>query len=237
MTNQAPRWAQALVAALALALIIAVLPTDGIAQALTRINAVSINGVAWLTGAGATGSGSPRVTEANDSQLSAGVGAVGDAAATAGGTGSLTAKMRLLTSVILNGRIKVDVDAVSGDAVASSSCDDPSKIESFNVLEASGTTTIEIVPLAASEVVDVCGFNLIADADANVVLAHGTGSLCGTNNTDRETLRLGPTLGPGIANPNGGASQFRVPAGNAFCIERGSATALYGRVTFVQQVP
>ncbi len=57
-----------------------------------------INGVAILAGAGATGTGSQRVTEANDSQLSAGVGATGDAAATAGSTGSITAKLRLMTT-------------------------------------------------------------------------------------------------------------------------------------------
>lgn len=62
------------------------------------VNTAQINGVTPLMGAGNTGTGSHRVTEATDSQLSAGVGATGDAAATAGGTGSLTAKLRLMTS-------------------------------------------------------------------------------------------------------------------------------------------
>lgn len=62
------------------------------------VNMAQINGVTPLMGAGTTGTGSPRVTEATDSQLSAGVGATGDAAATVGSTGSLTAKLRLITS-------------------------------------------------------------------------------------------------------------------------------------------
>lgn len=62
------------------------------------INVAQINGVTPLMGAGNTGTGSHRVTEATDSQLSAGVGATGDAAATVGSTGSLTAKLRLITS-------------------------------------------------------------------------------------------------------------------------------------------
>lgn len=55
-------------------------------------------GVLATTGAGNTGTGVQRVIEATDSQLSAGVGATGDAAATAGSTGSLNAKQRLMTS-------------------------------------------------------------------------------------------------------------------------------------------
>lgn len=64
----------------------------------SAVNVAQINGVTPLMGAGNTGTGSHRVTEATDSQLSAGVGATGDAAATAGSTGSITAKLRLMTS-------------------------------------------------------------------------------------------------------------------------------------------
>lgn len=62
------------------------------------INIAQMNGATVLMGAGNTGTGSLRTTEATDSQLSAGVGATGDAAATAGSTGSITAKLRLMTS-------------------------------------------------------------------------------------------------------------------------------------------
>lgn len=65
-----------------------------------HVNVGRINDVVPLMGAGTTGTGSPRVTEASDSQLSQGVGATGDAAATAGGTGSINAKLRLLTDLV-----------------------------------------------------------------------------------------------------------------------------------------
>lgn len=64
------------------------------------VNVLQMNGVTVLMGAGNTGTGSQRVTEATDSQLSAGVGATGDAAATAGGAGSINAKLRLLTDLL-----------------------------------------------------------------------------------------------------------------------------------------
>lgn len=64
----------------------------------SAVNVAQINGVTPLMGAGNTGTGSHRVTEATDSQLSAGVGATGDAAATAGGTGSINSKLRLMSS-------------------------------------------------------------------------------------------------------------------------------------------
>lgn len=62
------------------------------------VNITQMNGVAVTMGAGNTGTGVQRVIEATDSQLSAGVGATGDAAATAGSTGSLNAKLRLMSS-------------------------------------------------------------------------------------------------------------------------------------------
>lgn len=72
--------------------------TIGALVANQSVNVAQINGVTPFMGAGNTGTGSHRVTEATDSQLSAGVGATGDSAATAGSTGSLTAKLRLMTS-------------------------------------------------------------------------------------------------------------------------------------------
>lgn len=74
--------------------------TGGVSQIGSNwsMNVAQINGVTPLMGAGNTGTGSHRTTEATDSQLSAGVGATGDAAATVGSTGSINAKLRLITS-------------------------------------------------------------------------------------------------------------------------------------------
>lgn len=75
-------------------------------------------GVLATTGAGNTGTGVQRVIEATDSQLSAGVGATGDAAATAGSAGSLTAKLRLMTSQL--DAIQTAVQLVDDDQTGAS---------------------------------------------------------------------------------------------------------------------
>jgi len=59
---------------------------------------ISLAGTAVTGGAGAVASGTPRVTLASDDPAVATLGAVADAAATAGSTGSLSAKMRLMTT-------------------------------------------------------------------------------------------------------------------------------------------
>jgi hypothetical protein len=70
-------------------------------------------------GAGNTGTGVQRVIEATDSQLSAGVGATGDAAATAGSTGSVNAKLRLATTQLdaIQTAVQVIDNAISGTGV------------------------------------------------------------------------------------------------------------------------
>lgn len=73
---------------------------DGFCQ--YNFNMAQINGVVPLMGAGATGTGSPRVTAASDSPEVAVLGATGDSAATAGSTGSLSAKLRLMTTQLDN---------------------------------------------------------------------------------------------------------------------------------------
>lgn len=75
-------------------------------------------GVLATTGAGNTGTGVQRVIEATDSQLSAGVGATGDAAVTAGSTGSITGKLRQISSDI--DAIKTAVQLVDDDQTGAS---------------------------------------------------------------------------------------------------------------------
>jgi hypothetical protein len=67
------------------------------AAGAVHLNLAQVAGATVATGTG-TAAGTERVNEATDSQLSAGVGAAGDAAASVGSTGSLTAKLRLMTS-------------------------------------------------------------------------------------------------------------------------------------------
>lgn len=93
--------------------------TDPTGTTTQPVNVVQMNGVTVLMGAGNTGTGSQRVTEATDSQLSTGVGATGDAAATVGSTGSLTAKLRLITSQLdaIQTAVQLIDNIVSGSGV------------------------------------------------------------------------------------------------------------------------
>ncbi len=61
-------------------------------------NISQINGVTPLMGAGPSGTGAQRTTESDDSPMSAGIGTTADAAAGVGGTGSINAKLRVITT-------------------------------------------------------------------------------------------------------------------------------------------
>lgn len=82
-------------------------------------------------GAGTVDANTTRTTEATDSQLSAGVGAAGDAAVTAGSTGSITGKLRQISS---------DIDAIK---TAVQLIDDDQTGASLNHKVSAGTTEDE----------------------------------------------------------------------------------------------
>lgn len=209
-------------------------------------NVAQINGVTPLMGAGNTGTGSPRVTEAADSQLSAGVGATGDAAATAGSTGSITAKLRLMTSQLdaiqtaiqtLDNAISgsgINISQVGGAAPAAAICDDPAKVLFANINEGAATGNTQHVALDGSDLIYVCAIKLQAGGASLVQLIYGTGTACATGETDIDTFEAF-AAGEGYVESGGGSPLFVVPAGNALCSERGSSVTLRGRITYVQQ--
>jgi hypothetical protein len=119
VSTSAPTWTNGNQSALSL-------QTDGSVRAAVTafpdnepFNIAQMNGVAVTMGAGNTGTGVQRVIEATDSQLSAGVGATGDAAATAGSTGSVNAKLRLATTQLdaIQTAVQVIDNAISGTGV------------------------------------------------------------------------------------------------------------------------
>jgi hypothetical protein len=112
--------------------------TIGALTANQSVNVAQINGVTTLMGAGNTGTGSQRVTEATDSQLSAGVGATGDAAATAGSTGSVNAKLRLMSS-----QLDTMSTAIASLLTSSQLVDDDQTGASINYRTSVGTTEDE----------------------------------------------------------------------------------------------
>ena len=133
-------------------------------------NISQINGVTPLMGAGPTGTGSPRTTEANDSQLSAGVGAAADAAATAGSTGSLTAKLRLMTT---------QLDTISTRVLASIA--DPCAGAAKILVPISQTTGTQIITGTASMRTYVCAITVMSATAQNIALVSGTGTVCATS--------------------------------------------------------
>lgn len=138
----------------------------------------TFGGVLASTGAGNTGTGVQRVIEATDSQLSAGVGATGDSAATFGSTGSLNAKMRLLTNLTID------------------PCTSVAKV----FVPISQTTGTQLFTGTASNRTYVCNVHVISATTQNVAFVSGTGTVCATGT---HALSGGTTAGTGwnlIAN-------------------------------------
>jgi hypothetical protein len=87
---------------LAFALIVGALLTTPVgAQVANAIRATLVIGTSTAAGgAGTASSGTLRTVTASDSPDTAGIGGVSDTAATAGGTGSMNAKLRLITTLL-----------------------------------------------------------------------------------------------------------------------------------------
>lgn len=330
----------------------------------------AFGGTISAAGAGSSTAATQRVIEATDSQLSAGVGATGDAAATAGSTGSLSAKLRLITSQLdalqteLNAKtepantqtisgtvtanagtnlntsalltttahdgafgtagsadpqvrsvqgiasgtpLSVDselaaaaaladaagipttamvgavlmckdsgatvsfcVDHAQGDTTSgkrapmvqgsvttaapsyttaqihplsltpegnlrtvSSRCSDDSKVQSAEITSAT-SGNLQIIALSASQVIYICGWDVIASGTVNVQLVYGTGTNCGTGETNiTGVYQL--TAQAGLARANGGAVQAKTAASNALCIELSGAVQVDGLLTYVKE--
>jgi hypothetical protein len=174
------------------------------------------------------------------------LGATGDSAATAGGTGSLSAKLRIMSGDIdaiktavqtLDNAISgsgFNISQIGGTAVGASGCEDQTKVASANINTSSSGNT-QLVALNGSEVVYVCGYTLMAAGDVVVQFIRGTGTACATGETDLETLTFDDVAGHAITNANGGAAQFKGNAGDALCVELSGAVGVTGRVTYVRQ--
>jgi hypothetical protein len=170
------------------------------------VNVSQINGVTPLMGAGNTGTGSHRTTEATDSQLSAGVGATGDAAATAGSTGSMNAKLRLMSS-----QLDTMSTAIASLLTSSQLVDDDQTGASINYRTSVGTTEDETeIKATAGRLLSIHITNTNAAARyfrcANLTAANTTP---GTSTVFYGIAIPGATTGAGITANFG-------PAGIAF---------------------
>ena len=209
-------------------------------------NITQWGGTAIATNSGNASAGTLRSVEATDSQLSAGVGATGDAAVAVGATGSLSAKLRQMSSSLdavetavelIDNSVSgsgLNISQIGGASPVTARCDDTAKVTSANINLTAGTGNTEIVALSGSTVIYVCGYVLmVGGADATQWIT-GTGTACATDETDKVSFNFAAN-GDGISVASGGHVQFKTAAGGALCVERTSSVALTGSVTYVQE--
>lgn len=179
----------------------------------SAVNVAQINGVTPLMGAGNTGTGSHRVTEATDSQLSAGVGATGDAAATAGSTGSLNAKARLMTTLLdtISSTLTTISSGISSIVTAVQLIDDDQTGASVHYRTSAGSTEDEHeVKGSAGRLFSITATN----TNAAVRYLRCANQVIGSTTPGTTTVLLGLAI-PGATTGAGFTTNFG-PAGVAF---------------------
>lgn len=232
-------------------------------QSTLSANTAQVNGVTTLTGAGATGTGSQRVTVAQDTGTIAGsaVGTAGSASSnvvTVQGVASMTPVNENLTQIAgsnvstaatgvqkvgATGNAGVALDQVLGSAapanalqVGAVTAGNTSAIVQGNTTVAiniSTATTTQIIALASSNKIYVTAWNVIAGGTGNFTWEYGTGSSCGTGTT---TLSGAYPLvaNMGISAATGLGPVLVVPAGNALCAVTSANVQYSGYVTYTQ---
>ena len=215
--------------------------------------------------------------DADTGNIASGVGNTGDAAPSPGATGSLSAKLRLLTTQIdtlntaistLSGKLpsaasmaqdtatpsvskiqtfpmvhdganwdfmaKADAGAgVIGSntqrvVIASDSgvCN-PKDTAQFPILVSSSGNT-ELVALTAGQTIYICDVVLSANGTVTATLIYGTGTACGTGETN--ILPQDLTAQVGYTGSFGG--RLKGAAANALCLDLSGAVAVKGVITY-----
>lgn len=99
------------------------------------------------------------------------------------------------------------------------------------VINTASSGNVELVALAASQRVYVCGFTLDNDtATTGLQFITGTGTACATDEADL----TGVYTVAALTYPNAGATQFRGALSSALCIELSTNTQVNGQMTYVQ---
>jgi hypothetical protein len=226
-----------------------VLSLPALVAGVADIGAVNleIGGAPIAVNAGAASAVTPRIITASDSPDVTGIGAVADAAATAGSTGSLSAKLRLLTTQLDAAMASLDLidNAVSGTGFNISQIGSAAPISSRCLNDALVTTVPitaaaagnnQLVAISASTIIYVCGYDLVADGDVDAQWVYGTGTACATGETDISGIYpFDANNGRGVVRANAGSVQFKTIAGQALCLELSGAVTTGGYLTYVQQ--
>ena len=157
-----------------------------------------------------------------------------DSAANAAGPQTMAVARSSLPAAVGNGdAVRMMADLVGRLSVnIANVCADHARVQTA-VISNSTSGNVEIVGLNGSDLIYVCGYSLIAGAATGVRFVYGTGTACATGETALTGVWSLASNG-GITQANGGAPQFVVPAGNAFCSENSGANAIAGHVTYVR---
>lgn len=170
-------------------------------------------------------------------QLIDNVVGVEDAAETAGGglamAGAVVRSTASGSSATAGDNATLNVDTLGRQWVRDGNpCMDHARITTVAINTAS-SGNVELVALNGSDLIYVCGYSVVAGAATGVQFIYGTGTACATGETDLTGVWSFAANG-GITQANGGAPQFVVPAGNAFCVENSGANSIQGHVTYVR---
>ena len=170
-----------------------------------------------ISASGTGGGGGGDASAANQTTLNTSVGPTSDASATAGSTGSVNAKLRLLTTLTT----------------------DPCASQAKNFVTISQTTGTQLFTGTASMRTYVCSIHVVTATTQNIALVSGTGTVCATGTgamAGGTTAATGWNLGAngGIVLGDGGSAiaKSKVDADN-ICILMSSTGQLSGTISYV----
>ena len=180
-------------------------------------------------GTAAAGSGSAGDASAlNQDTMITALGATADAAATAGSTGSLAAKLRLMTT---------QLDTISTRVLASIA--DPCAGAAKILVPISQTTGTQIITGTASMRTYVCAITVMSATAQNIALVSGTGTVCATSigamiggTTAATGWNFAANGGIALGNGSGTVAKSDTDADN-ICILMSSTGQLSGVISYV----
>ena len=217
----------------------------------------SYAGVLALAGNGASGTGVQRVTIANDStgilaavttvttvstvttlsQLGGVALPVEDAPETAAGVGIYAMTVRRDTAASSAGATGDNATLNTDDlgrtwTRGGDPCQDHARVTTV-AIDTTTSGNVELVALTSTNVIYVCGYEMVSTAAQAFQWIYGTGTACATGETDISGPMAFAANG-GIAKANAGAVQFKTAASNALCIETSGTGQVSGYVTYVK---
>lgn len=213
----------------------------------TTVNMVGGSGLPTGTGGGGGSGGGGAVTVADGADVTQGT--IADAAVTAGGTGTLSAKLRYMTTQLDNINTNVQSAIPAGtNTIGSVKQTDGTNVVVTDPCQAatklykafSQTATAVLVTGAASKKTYVCSMSIIAGAAEIFNLTAGTGSTCGTNAVavmGSTTAANGLSLAAngGLTFGNGAASLAATTVNqDDLCLQQSGSNRLSGSITYVQ---